>query len=107
VGRSGKGQLSFQEPGLELRDEVLVFGVGMVAVLWAGLGSGGGARQGFGGAEGGRGRGRDGGGELRELGDPVFALLPAFRSENVEYVAEIFPRVGYGLDLEFLDGGNL
>jgi hypothetical protein len=92
-------QLSFQEPGLELCDEVLVFSVGMVVVLWAGLGSVGGARQGFRGIGGGRCEGRNGGGKLRELGDPVFVLLLAFHSEDIEYVAEIFPRVGHGFNL--------
>ena len=52
VCRSGIRQLSFQEPGLELHDEVLIFGIGMVAVLWAGLRSVGGVRQGIRGGEG-------------------------------------------------------
>jgi len=70
---------------------VLVFGVGMVMVLGAGLRSVRGVRQGIGGIEGGRWSGRSGGGELRELGHSVFALLPAFHSEDVEYIAKVFP----------------
>jgi len=52
VCRSGIRQLSFQEPGLELHDEVLIFGIRMVVVLWARLRSVGGSRQAIGGGEG-------------------------------------------------------
>ncbi len=47
------------------------------------------------------------GGKLRELGSSVFALLLVFHSENIEYIAKIFPGVGYRLGLYFCDGGDL
>jgi hypothetical protein len=79
---------------------VLVFGIGMIAVLRAGLGGGRGARWGIWNGVRERGwDGRSGGGKLRELGGSVIVLLPSFCSKDVENVAEIFPRVGYGLDL--------